>query len=678
MNHRNKNVLLIALFGALLLVTEHVGAVGTRHIALRNGTDFEGGKLQGVAIDSVGRVRAGLNLGSIPLSTVTTVWDVLPMGRGRLLLATGNEGRLLEFSAGKVKTVAETDAIALTAVEKVWGGEVIVAALPGAQLYRLQRGKLVPWVTLPGADNVFDLAYDPTRRALFAATGPNGKLFRVTKDKKVQVFFDGEEEHLMSVATHKDAIYAGGGDRARLYKITAPGRASVLRDFGSTEVRRIRVNARGDVFAIANELKNAAIPRSKSAPTSNSSSSASKGKGVLYRIDRDGTPELLLEDKGEHFVSLELNAQGEPLVGTGYEGRLLTVDKERNSVLLADVDQRQVSAMVLGSGATYLVGSDPAVLHPINGRGGNDAIWTSKVVDAGLRAKFGRLSFTVRGTLEFQTRSGNTKEPDASWSDWSKPMTQASDILSPPGRFLQLRARFAKDPNAVLDEVSVSLVTDNLRAVIQSIRAESSATKSLSPADGKLKPSGGALTDESAATVELSWTVSNPDKDELRYRIEFQRQGSTDWFDALKPHVRWTSKRHTWKTNDLPEGKYRVRITASDEISNPLGTALRHQLVSHWIGVDNTAPRFSPVTVRGTRISGSVSDGVGPIARLEVSVVGTDDWFPVPAVDGIFDERLERFDVDLAQILSPGTSLLRLRAYDAENNVALSSATLKR
>lgn len=678
MIHRNKTVLLIALLAVFLFVAEQTAAVGTRHITLRNGPDFEGGKLNGVAIDSVGRVRAGLNLGSMPLPAATTVWDVLSLGQGRLLMATGNEGRLLQLSAGRVTTVAETDAIALTAIEKVWDGEIIVAALPGGQLYRFRAGKLEPWVKLPEAKNVFDLAYDPTRRALFAATGPHGKLFRITKDRKVQVFFDGEEEHLMSVAVHRNAVYTGGGDRARLYKITAPGRSTVLHDFGMTEVRRIRVSRSGEVFAIANQLKGPAIPTSKTTPSSSSSTSAPKGNGVLYKIATDGTPELLLEEKSEHFASLALNEKDQPMVGTGYEGRLLTVDAMRNSVLLADVDQRQISAIVVGSGAKYLVGSDPAVLHPINGQGGDDAIWTSKAIDAGLRAKFGRLSFTVQGTLELQTRSGNTKEPDASWSDWSQPMMKSGDISSPPGRFIQLRARFAKDPKAILDEVHISLVTDNLRAMVQSIKAESASTKAMSAADDKLKASGGARGDDPLATVELTWTVSNPDKDELRYRIEFQRQGSSHWHDALKPHERLTKTRYTWKTGDLPEGKYRVRVTASDETSNPLGTSVQHQLVSHWIGVDNTAPSFSQLAVNGTRISGSVVDGVGPIARVEVSVVGSDDWFPLPVADGIFDEPTEQFEADIAAVLPPGTSLVTLRAFDAENNVALRSATVTR
>src|SRR4029078_5549377 len=125
---------------------------------------------------------------------------------------------------------------------------------------------------------------------------------------------------------------------------------------------------------------------------------------------------------------------------------------------------------------------DPPVLHRILGRGGQDAVWTSKVLDAGLRAKFGTLQWQSSGGLEFSTRTGNSAAPDATWSGWSNPMTGHAAITSPQARYVQVRARWARDPNAVLTEVTVPFVTDNVRPVVTEVGAAAKGGPTKEPA----------------------------------------------------------------------------------------------------------------------------------------------------------------------------------------------------
>ena len=67
---------------ALLALAEPSHAVGTRRFELQRGKDFQGGDLKGVAIDSAGRVHAGLNLGAVPLGDAQSVWSALPRSCG--------------------------------------------------------------------------------------------------------------------------------------------------------------------------------------------------------------------------------------------------------------------------------------------------------------------------------------------------------------------------------------------------------------------------------------------------------------------------------------------------------------------------------------------------------------------------------------------------------------------
>jgi hypothetical protein len=675
--------MIVAIGLATVLATANSDAVGTRRFELYERADFEGGDLKGVAVDSAGKVRAGLNLGAVPVTDGNSIWTALRLGDGSLLLGTGNEGKLLRAEGTKVSVAAETKALVVTSLVRGWGGAVIIGTMPDGKVMKWQGNELSELCTLKDTEHVWQVAFDPKTNSVFAATGPEGKLWRIDVNGKAQLYFDSAEQHLMSVAVAPGGtVYAGASDKAKLYKITGPGRAAVLHDFGRTEVRAIVVGSQGEVYAIANEITRGSSTPARATSTGTAPAGPArvapktKGKGVLYRFSPDGAPEQLLEDKDEHFVSLALGDDGRPYVGTGIEGRVYSVDDAHHSVLVADTEERQIGALLMAGKTRVVAASDPAVLHPVRGVGGIDAVWTSKVFDAGIRARFGRMSWVAAGTLELSTRSGNAKEPDETWSDWSRPLVAPGVVQSPPARFLQVRARWNRDPNAVLSEVQIPFVTDNLRALITSIEAESAAKKSASSSTG-IQSSGGPISKAADPKVKLSWKVENEDKDELRYRLQYRLVGTTTWYDMLKPKEKLTSTSYTWNTGDLPEGRYRVRVTASDEFANPPDRVKKHRLDSPVVLVDNTAPVIEGLKVVGRRVQGTVVDGVGPIERIEISVVGSDEWYPFFPKDGVFDEQREEFDADVSAVAPQRPALLTVRAYDRANNAVLRSVSLK-
>ena len=669
-----------SLTSLLLLAAAHAAAVGTRRFVLDDTSEFKGGDLKGVALDSDGHVRAGLSLGAVPATQVTSVWSALPMADGSLLLGTGNEGKLLKVAGGTVTVLAETKALVITSLTQAFGGAVVAGTLPDGKVMKWEKGKLTDLATLKGAEHVWSVAYDAKAKVVYAGTGPEGKLFRITQTGDAQVYFDAPEQHLMSVAVAPDGtVYAGASDKAKLYKITAPGRASVLYDFARTEVRAIAVNQKGEVFAIANDIKSSsAAPvraRSADAPAQASPPAGkTKGKGTLFSFGADGKPEQLLDDADEHYTSLTLGDDGRPYVGTGVEGRVYTVDAGHTSVMVADAEERQVGALVMAGKDRYVVSSDPAVVHPVKGSGGPDAVWTSKVLDAGIRARFGQLSWDASGALEVSTRTGNTKEPDDTWSAWSNPLGAPGLVASPVGRYLQVRARFAKDPNAVLSQIEVAFLTDNLRAVLTNVDARGGDGET---GDDSPKASGGPITRRAESAVNLTWKIDNPDKDELRYRLQYRLLGTTDWFDLLKPNEKLTKESYSWDTADLPEGRYRVRVTASDESSNPPDRATKDVRESGVVLVDNTPPSIDALAANGSHVRAIVQDGVGPIARIEVSVAGSDEWLPFFPADGIFDEQREELDVDVKNLVRSLPALISVRAYDKANNFVVRSVLLK-
>jgi hypothetical protein len=672
-----KRRLCIALSAVLALcASNHAYAVGTRHWVLERGEDFKGGDLKGVAVDSSGKVRAGFDLGKLPLEGEPVIWSALARKDGSILLGTGNEGRLLELRNGRINKLAESGALVITSLVEGWDNAIFAATLPQGKVFKWEHNKLISFASLPGVEHIWQLAFDPKRAALYAATGPEGKLYRIGKDGRAEVEFDAPEDHLMSLGVMPDgSLVAGSSDKAKLYHVTGPGRATVLYDFGRTEVRAIAVSPRGDVYAIANDIRttSTSISRVKAtdAPAGPSGSmSKIKGKGILVRIDPHGVPEVLLNEDNEQLISLALGRDAQPYVGTGVEGRIYTVTESHRSVLVADTEERQVSALQLDGATPFVVCSDPAVVHPIRGMGGVDAAWTSKVLDAGLRASFGRLDWQATGDVQMLSRSGNTREPDDSWSSWSAPLNRPGRLTSPPSRYFQLKARFGVKGQSELARVEVFFITDNQRAVLTRVDATTGGDRSLG--DGVVA-SGGPITGRASTEVNLEWQVDNPDKDSLRYRLKYKLLGTDTWYNLLPPNEVLSKTSYKWDTSTLPEGRYRVSVEATDELSNPSPRVTRHSLESGVIVVDSTPPVMQDLSLVGRRLKLRAVDGIGPIQRVDVAVVGTEAWFPVDSVDGVFDEPNESVDADVSAIVPTGKHLVAVRVYDTAGNYAVRS-----
>jgi hypothetical protein len=368
-----------------------------------------------------------------------------------------------------------------------------------------------------------------------------------------------------------------------------------------------------------------------------------------------------------HYESLTVDGAGRPYVGTGAEGRVYTVDDTHTVALVADTNERQIASMGVGARARFIVGSDPAVFHRIVSIGGPEALWTSKPLDAGLRAQFGHLTWQGAGPLQVSTRTGDTQTPDTTWSAWSAPVDEGATIPSPPGRFIQVRARLG-DATATLADIVVPFVTENLRAVVTEVAARSSAAHE----SKDTLPQSGSDVPKHDSVVHLAWKVENPDNDELRYRVQFQHQGQARWMDATRPDDVLTKPELDWETAALPEGKYRLKVDASDEMANPPGAVTHNALVSAPVVVDNTPPIFKSATIQGRRLRAEVVDGVGPIARIEVAIDGRLEWHPLAAADGILDSADEMVDSDLSPLIgAAGPHVVAIRAFDAAGNAAV-------
>ncbi len=272
-----------------------------------------------------------------------------------------------------------------------------------------------------------------------------------------------------------------------------------------------------------------------------------------------------------------------------------------------------------------------------------------------IRRRYGNAAFVDA------SRSGNTSTPDESWSDWSAPLAAPGKVTSPAARFVQLRARWKGDGAASVRGIGVAYVTDNLRAIVTEVNTAKGPAAPTPPATPVVTPQEPTRS----SAIKISWKTDNPDGDSLRYRLWFRREESPLWRPITRDDEPIATSDLVWPTEALAEGWYRVRVEASDELANPVGQALKHALDSAPFVVDNTPPVIQPLAIAQGRLQGTVTDGVGPIARLEVQIDGKGAWRPITSADGILDEATERIDAPLG---IQGSHVVALRAFDQAGN----------
>lgn len=259
-------------------------------------------------------------------------------------------------------------------------------------------------------------------------------------------------------------------------------------------------------------------------------------------------------------------------------------------------------------------------------------------------------------------------------SPWSNATASGAAIQSPPGRFIQVRARWGNAPDATLEEVTIPFLTDNLRPVVTELEA---AAKGGVRETREGLVGSGSDAPKHDGTVHVTWRVDNPDGDALRYRVAYRKEDQTAWHDMLKPEEILSKTELDWDTTGLPEGKYRVRVEASDEAANPPDQVQRHQLETGGVLVDNTPPTIVTVGLVGRKLKVHVQDGASPIARIEVSYDGKTDFRPLAPADGIFDAADESVDTDIGALVPGGSHIVAVRAYDAAGNMAVKDVEAK-
>jgi sugar lactone lactonase YvrE len=668
----SKTTIRITLAGLVLAASATVGAVTTQSFVLDTADAFLEGELEGAAVHSDGSVRAGAATQRTALENVPLAYSVAQRG-GKTFIGTGTNGVVYEFDGKHAKVFAETGELLVASLAFGRDGALYAGTLPNGRIYRIdtKSGKMKRFSSPKGAKHIWALHYDKRRGQLVAGTGPEGKVFTVDSIGRAREIYKAEASHIMALAGDgKGTIYAGTSDDALVLRIGPNNEAQVVHDFPGNEVTAIDYHD-GRLAVAANEFKTTPGARFKpavsgTAPAGRRAARPRPGSGELWRVDADGRAEMLVSRKDTHLTAVQWGTDGAIYAGSGHEGRILRVEPDASYSIWVDVEERQVLALDLRAKNPSFVTGDGAAIYRVQPGTRRGGTWTSKALDASFASKWGRLTWRGRGHIVLQTRSGNTQTPGETWSAWSKNLKQPGAVTSPPGRFIQVRAKLPKGHSAVLRAAELFYLPQNQRARVSDVQGTRPPPKHGEPARQPLPPT---------TLLNLNWKVTKPDSDTLRYRIDYREEGQITWREMFGEDTNLTDAKYTWNTGSIPDGHYVVRIEASDELSNPDRLTLRSSAVSEPIRVDNHPPRIEHLKVRRGRVQGRVVDDMGPVARIQLSIDAT-PWRDVFPTDSLLDSRSEGFDLPVGD-LPRGAHIVAVRAFDASGNQANREITVK-
>ena len=670
---------------------------------------FGEGEKEGVSVSQRGIIQLSPAINVLLDDLGQAVFDVLPKD-GAIYAATGNEGKIYRLRLkGNEKTVAlDIEEPWVLSLARGHDGSVYAGTGPGGKVYReTEAGEWEVFAELE-ATYVWALVPDGKGR-LLAATGDTGRIFRLDAAGKAQIVLDAGHGHILCLTRGDDgSVYAGSDDTGIIYRIPVEGEASVAYDAQESEIRAIAAGPGGVVYFGTADIGASGAERDKKQAKEGIASEllqtmtgeqnaglrgavAQKGperkkvtgKNRLYRLEPSGHVVRLWEFPEK--VILSIAVEGESVyVGTGFDGFIYRLDENRDCAEVAKLEKGEVMSLAFDEEGRLLVGTsnDAQVLAMLDGHV-KEGVFTATVLDAKVPATWGEARWTAdtpKGTaVEVSTRSGNSEEPDGTWSPWGKwlPDADGSPVDSPPARFLQYRVRLStKDPaqTPVFRRLELAYLGANLppRITTLSMTPADDPEKGGKPAKGaEAGASGDSASAGSAGRLQIVWGAEDPNADDLDYTLEFRGEGERNWKMLAE---QTTETKHVWDTTLVPDGIYELRLTASDAPSNAAGEAKRHEKRSDYFRVDNTPPVIekleAKVDVGGVvRVKSTATDGAGRVRGARYSLDGG-SLERVNAKDGIADGASEEFHFELDGLTDGEHTLVLVVEDDAGNHVA--------
>jgi hypothetical protein len=224
----------------------------------------------------------------------------------------------------------------------------------------------------------------------------------------------------------------------------------------------------------------------------------------------------------------------------------------------------------------------------------------------------------------------------------------------------------------VIEDVDTAYLMPNLAPVVKEIKITlgSKSTPPLPQPDPDHDPATAALLATPPGRIQtITWDASDPNDDPLRYTLYYRSLAQDGPWLLLKDKLKDTS--YEWDTRTVADGRYEVKVVASDAAANPVGQGKTAERVSDPMLIVNTPPWVGDVktSVNGASVHMDVRAvaRTATIAAVDFSVDGAQDWQAASPADKMFDGPSAPATFTVTD-LSPGEHQITVRATDTRGN----------
>ena len=700
-------------------------------------TELLKGDARGISVTDTGVLTLAPNLSEMFSTGQAYIWSSAIDNQGNVYLGTGHDGKIFRVgSDGRGSLLYDAAELDVTALAIGRDGMLYAGTSPDGKVYRVTGEGRADVYFDPADKYIWSLAV-LNDGSLAVATGDGGKLYRVRAagaQPDASILINTNQTHVMSLAvTPQGDLIAGTDPGGLVLRISSDGKAFGLFDAQLREIHALAAAPDGSIYALG--LSDAAAAgRAISAPQPVPSASETPGtptttvtitaidesgtpipsplqpprsrtdvasaRSAVFRISPDGGADVVWSSTSVTAFAIAPSLQpGGVIIGTGDKGRIYSVTNDGRDTLLLQSSEGQISSFLVKGGQVYAASSNQGKLFRFGSTLVSEGTYESPVRDAKLIATWGRIWWRGAGNVELQTRSGNGERPDSTWSEWSQAYRnpEGNQILSPRARFIQWRMTLrsaGSGTNTWTEDVSLAYLPRNVAPEILSITAlpvgvslQQAVQMPIDPnvESAGLDPTQFGLVAQvpprrlfQKGARAFQWQSEDRNGDTLEYAI-YYRSINENTFRLLKDKVR--ENFFTIDSATLADGRYIIRIVASDAPDNPAGQAMSGERLSEPIEIDNTPPVVRAVgqpqvSSNGVRVVFEVDDATGKVKKADLSVDGL-PWSPIFPDDGIADNSRERYSVDLP-IVAAGEHTVSLRVFDTSGNVGTFSVVARR
>lgn len=715
--HKNLILLLVLFFTATIsqAADPTIWATNSRN-------EFLKGEAKGVSVTDTGAIVVSPKLTESYNTQQSYIWSSAADNSGNVYLGTGNDGKIFKVGAnGSGALFTDLNELDVSALAIGKDGALYAGTSPDGKVYRIDSSGKAETYFDPADKYIWSLAA-ASDGSLVIGTGENGKIYRVRSanaNPDSSLAFDSSDTHIITMKADKNGnVYAGTDSNGLVLRIGADNKVFALLDAPLREIHEIAVGPDGSVYALALSDSASASrpvpagpagavevptppipvpggdPLGGDQPPPKSRYDLTASKSAVFRIRPDGGNEVIWNSPNVTGFSVFAN-QGGVLIGTSDKGRIYSVTNDGRETLLLQTNEGQVSTILSDGKKLFATSSNQGKLYSFGTETGATGSFESNVRDARGTALWGRIWWRGNGSIQIQTRTGNTQKPDETWSDWSANLAdpKGAQVSSPRARFMQWRATL--NGGATLNEVNVSYLAQNIAPEVLQIQLMPTSvglasnppmqidpnieTSGLDPAIfGMAAPPAIPRRVYQRGARGLQWTAEDRNGDKLEYDIYYREESATA-FRLLRAGLK--DPFFTLDGLSMADGRYVFKVVAKDTPSNPLPQSFSGEKISDVIEIDNTAPVVTAVgtpSVSGerARVTFEAADTTSFIKRAEYSIDGS-EWLPVYAEDGISDSQRERYVFDV-MLKSAGEYSVTLRVFDDAGNIGTAKVLVRR